>query len=74
MDYGNHGKTPSLARIIQDFGQRWEIERVGRSTEWVAVLCENGRHRFVWAGNLDRLRINLDASEHGDFDAGGHPA
>jgi hypothetical protein len=71
MDSGSHNRTPSLARLIQDFGSRWEIERAGRSTEWVAVLCVDGRHRFVWASDLDRLRTNLDASERGDFIAGG---
>ena len=57
--------------IIQDFGGRWEVEKVGLSTEWVAVLCIDGRHRFLWAGDLDRLRINLNLSERGDLIAGG---
>ncbi len=72
MVFGSsHGRTPSLAMFIQDFGKRWEIEKVGLSTEWVAVLCVDGRHRFVWAADLDKLRNNLNASERGDFIAGG---
>ncbi len=68
--YGNSGNTPSLARLIQDFGQRWEIERISRSTEWVAVLCDGSRHKFVWASELDTLRLNLESAERDEAEAG----
>ncbi len=69
MVFGSNGNTPSLAKIFQDYGQRWVIERVTRSTEWVAVLCEDGRHKFVWAHDLTTFRFNLEAAERGGSEA-----
>jgi hypothetical protein len=57
----------SLARLIHDKGARWEIERVDRSTQWVAVLRESGSDggyvRIVGGHDLGALRFKMDEVE-----------
>ncbi len=55
----------SLARLVHDKGQRWEIERVERSTVWVAVLRESGGGyiRIVGGHDLGSLRFRMDEVE-----------
>jgi hypothetical protein len=55
----------SLARLLHKYGERWEIERVERSTEWVAVLRETdgGYIRIVGAHDLGALRYKMDEVE-----------
>lgn len=55
----------SLAKVLHDYGERWEIERVERSTEWVAVLRETGGDyiRIVGAHDLGGLQYKMDEVE-----------
>jgi len=55
----------SLARLLREFGERWEIERVERSTEWVDVLSETGGDyiRIVGAHDLGALRYRMSEVE-----------
>jgi hypothetical protein len=55
----------SLARLLREFGERWEIERVERSTEWVAVLRETGGDyiRIIGAHDLGALRYRMSEAE-----------
>ena len=50
----------SLAKLIHDKSERWEIERVERSTQWVAVLRDSGDDyiRIVAGQDLGALRFN----------------
>jgi hypothetical protein len=52
----------SLARMFRDFGDRWEIEKVQRGTEWVAVQRETGGDyvRVVAAHDLHALRYRIN--------------
>jgi len=54
----------SLARLFRDFGERWEIERVERGSEWVAVL--RGSEPIILiigARDLAALRYRIEAAE-----------
>ncbi|GEM_PF-1242750 len=59
-------RSPSLARLLHEYAERWEIERVERSTEWVAVLRESGGDyiRIIGAHDLGALRYKMDEVEH----------
>jgi hypothetical protein len=59
-------RTPSLARLLNDYAERWEIERVERSTEWVAVLRDTSGDyiRIIGAHDLGALRYKIDEAEH----------
>jgi hypothetical protein len=47
----------SLARTLHKCGERWEIERVDRNSEWIAVYRETGGYsQVVSARDLDALR------------------
>ena len=48
----------SLARLFREFGDRWEIEKVQRGTEWVAVQRETSGDyvRIVAGRDLGALR------------------
>lgn len=54
----------SLARLFREYGERWEIERVERGTEWVAVLrgSEPVIH-IIGARDLAALRYRMDEAE-----------
>jgi hypothetical protein len=57
----------SLARLLHDKGERWEIERVERGTEWVAVLRATGSGdyiRIVGGQDLGALRFKMNEVEH----------
>lgn len=58
-------RLPSLARVLHEYGERWEIERVERSTEWVAVFRETGGDyiRIVGAHDLGGLQYKMDEVE-----------
>ena len=55
----------SLAKLVCDYGERWEIEKVTRGTEWIGVLREtSGEYiRIVGAHDLDGLRHRMDVVE-----------
>jgi hypothetical protein len=68
----------SLAKVFRDFGDRWEIEKVQRGTEWVAVQRETGGDyvRVVAAHDLHALRYRMheverDLPEEREPDAAG---
>jgi hypothetical protein len=56
---------PSLARLFRDYGDRWEIEKVLRGIEWVAVLRESGGDyiRIVAAHDIGALRYKMNEAE-----------
>ncbi len=55
----------SLAKLVSDKGERWEVERVERGTKWVAVLREStGDYiRIVGGRDLGALRYNMEEVE-----------
>jgi hypothetical protein len=55
----------SLARLLHDYAARWEIERVERSTEWVAVLGDTSGDyiRIIGAHDIGALRHKMDEAE-----------
>jgi hypothetical protein len=55
----------SLAKLLHDYGERWEIEKVARGTEWIGVLRETGGDyiRIVGASDLDGLRYRMGLVE-----------
>jgi hypothetical protein len=57
--------SPSLARLFREYGHKWEIERVERGTEWVAVQRESGGDyiRIVGGRDLGALRYKMDQAE-----------
>ena len=59
-------RTHSLARLLHEYAERWEVERVERGTEWVAVLRETSGDyiRIVGAHDLGALRYKMDEAEH----------
>jgi hypothetical protein len=56
----------SLARVLHKYAERWEIERVDRGTEWIAVLRETSGDyiRIVGAHDLGGLQYKMDQVEH----------
>jgi hypothetical protein len=52
----------SLAQLLHEYSERWEVEQVDRGTEWVAVLRETSGNyiRIVGACDLDALRYKMD--------------
>lgn len=58
-------RLPSLAKVLHEYAERWEIERVERGTEWVAVLRETGGDyiRIVGAHDLGGLQYKMDEVE-----------
>jgi hypothetical protein len=52
----------SLARLIREYGQRWEFERVQRGTEWIAVSRGPVPH-IVGARDLAGLSDQIKATE-----------
>ena len=58
-------RTPSLARLLHDYAERWEVERVERGTEWVAVLRDTSGDyiRIVGAHDIGALRYKMDEAE-----------
>jgi len=54
----------SLARLFREYGDRWEIERVERGSEWVAVLRGSGPVIcIIGARDLAALRYRMEATE-----------
>ena len=56
----------SLARLFRDYGDRWEIERVERGTEWVACRRDGDFIDIIGARDLGALRYKMDAAERGE--------
>ena len=58
----------SLARLIHDYGDRWEIERVERNTEWIAVPRQGDDDyiRIIGGRDLAALRYSIDQIEHAE--------
>lgn len=58
-------RNPSLARLLHEYASRWEVERVERGTEWVAVLRDTSGDyvRIVGARDLGALRHKMDEAE-----------
>ena len=46
----------SLAKLFREYGQRWEIERVERGTEWVACRRDGEIIDIIGARDLGALR------------------
>lgn len=56
----------SLAKVFRDFGDRWDIEKIPRRTEWAAVLRDTGSGdyvRLVTAHDLHALRYRMNEVE-----------
>jgi hypothetical protein len=56
---------PSLARLFREYGDRWDIEKITRSTEWVAVQRESSGDyvRIVTGHDLGSLRYHIERAE-----------
>lgn len=64
----------SLARLFRDHGDRWEIERVERGTEWVAVLRDSKPViHIIGARDLGALRYRMEEAEREETEEGGRP-
>jgi hypothetical protein len=55
--------SPSLAALFRDYGERWEIEKITRGSEWVAVLRGSDYVRIVAAHDLGALRFRIVRAE-----------
>jgi hypothetical protein len=54
----------SLAKLFRDRGDRWEIERVERGTEWVAVMRDSKPVILILgARDLATLRYRMEEAE-----------
>jgi hypothetical protein len=56
----------SLAKLFREYGQRWEIERVERGTEWVACRRDGDLIDIIGARDLGALRYRMEAAERED--------
>jgi len=57
-------RNASLARLFRDYSDRWEIERVERGTEWVAVLRgSEPMILIIGARDLSALRYRMEVAE-----------
>jgi hypothetical protein len=57
---------PSLARLFREYGDRWEIEHVERSTQWVAVRRGSDAMCIIGAHDLGSLRHRIKQAEQGE--------
>ena len=53
----------SLAKLFHEYGERWEIERVERGTEWVACRRDGEFIDIIGARDLGALRYKMDQAE-----------
>jgi len=54
----------SLARLLHDYADRWEIERIERGAEWVAVLRGSQPViHIIGARDLGALRYRMEEAE-----------
>ncbi len=60
----------SLARLFREYGDRFEIERVERGTEWVACRRDGEFIDIIGARDLAALRYRMDAAEQRQGHAG----
>jgi hypothetical protein len=57
-----HGyDTGTLARLMRDFGDEWEVERLDPGSAWVAVSHVGKITQMITAGDLSSLRSKLSA-------------
>ncbi len=58
-------RLPSLAQTFREYGGRWEIEKVPKGVEWVAVLRETGGDyiQIVAAQDIHALRYRMNQVE-----------
>lgn len=61
--------SPSLAALFRDHGNRWEIEKITRGSEWVAVLPDADTIRIVTANDLGTLRFRIEQAEREEEEA-----
>ena len=61
-------RLPSLAQTFREYGDRWEIEKVPRGVEWIAVLRETGGDyiQIAAAQDLSALRYRMNQIERGE--------
>jgi hypothetical protein len=53
----------SLAKLFREYGDRFEIERVERGTEWVACRRDGKFIDIIGARDLGALRYRIEAAE-----------
>lgn len=55
----------SLAKLFRDYGDRWEVEKIPRGTEWIAVDRDTSGDyiRVIAAHDLHALRFRLAQAE-----------
>jgi hypothetical protein len=58
-------RDASLAKLFRDFAQRWEIEKIARGPEWIAIDRDTGGDyiRLIAAHDLHALRYRLAQAE-----------
>jgi hypothetical protein len=58
-------RLPSLAQTFREYGERWEIEKVPKGVEWIAVLRETSGDyiRIVAAHDIAALRFRMNDVE-----------
>jgi hypothetical protein len=61
----------SLAKLFREYGQRWEIERVERGTEWVACRRDGDFIDIIGARDLGALRYKMDTAEREEAEDAG---
>jgi hypothetical protein len=64
----------SLARLFREYGDRWEIERVERGTEWVACRRDGEIIDIIGARDLAALRYRMEEAEREEAAEGDGPA
>jgi hypothetical protein len=65
----------SLAKLFREHGDRWEIERVERGTEWVAVLRDSRPViLIIGARDLAALRYRMEEAEREEAEEHDGPA
>jgi len=53
----------SLARLFRDYGDRWEIEKITRGSEWGAVLRDGDCIHIVTGHDFHSLRYRMAQAE-----------
>jgi hypothetical protein len=65
----------SLAKLFREYGERWEIERVERGAEWVAVLRDSRPViLIIGARDLAALRYRMQEAEREEAEERDGPA
>lgn len=62
----------SLAKLIRDYGQNWEIEHIDRGAEWLAYQPDDDGHiTIITARDLHGLRFKLTQAQQHDAEEQG---